>query len=102
MQVSKKPEFANISLFTEDEIIANDFLHQKLSIRYGKKRGYLPDVDMAIVDYYPFDQAKSVIVAIISCKTSLRERIAQACYWKLKLIHLNYQAYSSFSCNIRQ
>ena len=40
---------------------------------------------MAIVDFYPFDQNKSVVVAIISCKTSLRERIAQACYWKLKL-----------------
>jgi type II restriction enzyme len=86
VQVSKKPEFANFSLFTEDEIIANDFLHQKLSIRYGKKERVLPDVDMAIVDYYAFNPAKSVIVAIISCKTSLRERIAQACYWKLKLI----------------
>ena len=25
-------------------------------------------------------------MAIVSCKTSLRERIAQACYWKLKLL----------------
>ena len=29
---------------------------------------------------------KSEIVGIISCKTSLRERIAQACYWKLELL----------------
>jgi type II restriction enzyme len=85
-QLSKLPEFQNIALFTEDEIDANDYLHQKLSIRYGKKERVLPDTDMAIVDFYPFDQRRSVIVGIISCKTSLRERIAQACYWKLKLL----------------
>lgn len=50
------------------------------------KERILPDTDMAIVDFCPFDQGKSEIVAIISCKTSLRERIAQACYWKLKLL----------------
>jgi type II restriction enzyme len=85
-QLSRQEEFKNISLFTEDEIHANDYLHQKLSIRYGKKERILPDTDMAIVDFYPFEQQKSEIVAIISCKTSLRERIAQACYWKLKLV----------------
>jgi type II restriction enzyme len=85
VQLSQQKEFSNISLFTEDEINANDYLHQKLSIRYGPKERVLPDADMAIVDYYPFDPGKSEIVAIISCKTSLRERIAQACYWKLKL-----------------
>ena len=37
VQVSKKPEFANFSLFTEDEIMANDFLHQKLSMRIWEK-----------------------------------------------------------------
>ena len=77
--------FENIKLFTEDEIASNDFLHQKLSIKYGPKERILPDTDMAIVDFHPFNQVNSVIVAIISCKTSLRERIAQACYWKLKL-----------------
>ena len=61
-------------------------MHQKLSIKYGSKERVLPDTDMAIVDFYPFAQKKSEIVAIISCKTSLRERIAQACYWKLKLV----------------
>jgi len=85
-QLSQKKGFKNISLFTESEIDKNDFLHQKLSIKYGPKERILPDTDMAIVDFYPFDQGKSEIVAIISCKTSLRERIAQACYWKLKLL----------------
>jgi type II restriction enzyme len=27
-----------------------------------------------------------VIIAIVSCKTSLRERLAQTAYWKLKLL----------------
>jgi hypothetical protein len=85
-QLNQKKGFKNISLFTENEIDKNDFLHQKLSIRYGPKERILPDTDLAIVDFYPFDQDKSKIVAIISCKTSLRERIAQACYWKLKLL----------------
>jgi BsaWI restriction endonuclease type 2 len=84
--ISKNKEFENIALFTESEIKNNDYLHQKLSIRYGDKERILPDTDMAIVDFYPFEQHRSQIVAIISCKTSLRERIAQACYWKLKLI----------------
>lgn len=84
-ELNHKKGFENIKLFTEDEIDSNDYLHQKLSIRYGPKERVLPDTDMAIVDFYPFDQGKSVIVAIISCKTSLRERIAQACYWTLKL-----------------
>lgn len=41
---------------------------------------------MAIVDYDFSNPWNSIVVAIISCKTSLRERIAQACYWKLKLV----------------
>jgi hypothetical protein len=85
-QLSQREEFKNICLFTEDEIKANDYLHQKLSIMYGPNIRILPDTDMAVVDYYPFDPNKSKVVAIISCKTSLRERIAQACYWKLKLV----------------
>jgi type II restriction enzyme len=85
-EISQTEQFNNLALFTEEEIDSNDFLHQKLSIKYGKKERVLPDADMVIADYYHFDQNKSVIVAIVSCKTSLRERIAQACYWKLKLL----------------
>lgn len=84
-QLSQKEEFKNIKLFTEDEIEANDYLHQKLSIKYGPKERLLPDTDMAVVDFNEREPHLSQIVAIISCKTSLRERIAQACYWKLKL-----------------
>jgi hypothetical protein len=41
---------------------------------------------MAIVDFDSFNPWASEVIAIISCKTSLRERIAQACYWKLRLL----------------
>lgn len=39
-QLGRKKGFENISLFTEGEIDRNDFLHQKLSIRYGTERTY--------------------------------------------------------------
>jgi len=54
-------------------------------VKYGEYL-LLPDTDMAIVKYVFEEPWKSEVVAIISCKTSLRERIAQACYWKLKLL----------------
>jgi type II restriction enzyme len=76
-----------LSALTTSEIKKkkNEIIFRKLSIRYGEYL-LLPDTDLSIVDFnseHPWD---STILAIISCKTSLRERIAQACYWKLKLI----------------
>lgn len=56
-----------------------------MAVRYGEYL-LLPDTDMAIVKIVDLEPWKSEIIAIISCKTSLRERIAQACYWKLKLL----------------
>jgi type II restriction enzyme len=41
---------------------------------------HLPDVDMIILD--PSD---GYVLAVISIKVTLRERIAQTGYWKLKL-----------------
>ncbi len=46
----------------------------------------LPDVDSAIAWLDLKEPWNSEVLAIVSCKTSLRERIAQACYWKLKLL----------------
>ncbi|MEM2704730.1 MAG: BsaWI family type II restriction enzyme [Candidatus Bathyarchaeia archaeon] len=77
--------FENLSVFSENEIEGNEIIQRKLAIKYGKYL-LLPDTDIAIVDYNRAEPWKSVILAIISCKTSLRERIAQACYWKLKLL----------------
>ena len=77
-------EFKNISVFSQSQLEGNDYLYKKLSVRYGKI-SILPDTDMAIVEYDFSNPWNSEVIAIISCKTSLRERIAQACYWKLKL-----------------
>jgi len=76
--------FQNIEVLKESEINKNDIIVRKLAVRYGEYL-LLPDTDMAIVNKNE-DLWKSDILAIVSCKTSLRERIAQACYWKLKLL----------------
>jgi len=82
---SKNPEFKSLGVFTEGEVKRNEIIQRKLAVKYGEYL-LLPDTDMAIVDYNFTEPWKSEILAIISCKTSLRERIAQACYWKLKLL----------------
>ena len=48
-------------------------------VDYGEFGCHLPDVD--IIVYYP-DTCK--VLAVISSKVTLRERIAQTGYWKLK------------------
>ena len=50
-------------------------------VDYGEFGCHLPDVD--IIVYYP-DTCK--VLAVISSKITLRERIAQTGYWKLKLL----------------
>lgn len=54
-------------------------VHRNLIIRYGKY-SLLPDADLVI-----YDASTSEVKGIISCKITLRERIAQTAYWKLKL-----------------
>ena len=53
---------------------------RNLLIDYGEFGSHLPDVDIII--YNPRD---SNVIAAISSKVTLRERIAQTGYWKLKL-----------------
>jgi len=53
---------------------------RNLLIDYGEFGAHLPDVDIIIYDPTTYE-----IVAVISSKVSLRERIAQTGYWKLKL-----------------
>ena len=53
---------------------------RNLLIDYGEFGYHLPDLDIII--YHP-DTLK--IIAVISSKVTLRERIAQTGYWKLKL-----------------
>jgi len=82
---AQSPEFKNFDLFTESEVRSNDIIARKLAVKYGEYL-LLPDTDMAIIDYDSVNLWKSEVLALVSCKTSLRERIAQACYWKLKLL----------------
>jgi len=53
---------------------------RNLLVDFGEFGAHLPDVDIII--YNPTDYK---IIAVISSKVTLRERIAQTGYWKIKL-----------------
>jgi len=53
---------------------------RNLLVDYGEFGSHLPDVDIII-----YNPNTSKVLAVISSKSSLRERIAQTAYWKLKL-----------------
>jgi type II restriction enzyme len=53
---------------------------RNLIIDYGKFGSHLPDVDLVI-----YDPKTSKVIAVLSSKVTLRERIAQTGYWKIKL-----------------
>lgn len=53
---------------------------RNLLVDYGEFGSHLPDVDIII-----YDPRTYRIVAVISSKVTLRERIAQTGYWKIKL-----------------
>ena len=55
-------------------------IKRNLLIDYGEFGSHLPDVDIVI--YNPKDYK---IISVISRKVTLRERIAQTGYWKIKL-----------------
>ena len=51
-----------------------------LLVDYGEFGSHLPDVDIII-----YNPRTCKIIAVISSKVTLRERIAQTGYWKIKL-----------------
>lgn len=53
---------------------------RNLLIDYGEFGSHLPDVDIII-----YEPKTSKIIAVLSSKVTLRERIAQTGYWKIKL-----------------
>ncbi len=83
-------DFKGLEVLTAEEAKGDEVIMRKLAVKYGDFL-LLPDVDSAIVWIDPEQRWESTILAIISCKTSLRERIAQACYWKLKLLSSDVQ-----------
>ena len=54
---------------------------RSLLVDFGESGMHLPDADLII-----YDSKKCKALAIISSKATLRERIAQTGYWKLKLL----------------
>ncbi len=54
---------------------------RNLAVDYGKFGLHLPDVDIII-----YEPESCKIICVISSKVTLRERIAQTGYWKLKLL----------------
>lgn len=82
---SRSQEFEGLEILAESQIRRDSKVRKKLSVQFGDFL-LLPDVDSALVWFDDKHSWNSEIIAVISCKTSLRERIAQSCYWKLKLL----------------
>lgn len=53
---------------------------RNLIVDYGEFGSHFPDVDLII-----YEPKTSKVVAVLSSKVTLRERIAQTGYWKIKL-----------------
>jgi type II restriction enzyme len=53
---------------------------RNLSVDFGEFGFHLPDVDIII-----YNQKNCKVIAVLSSKVTLRERIAQTGYWKIKL-----------------
>jgi len=53
---------------------------RNLLVDYGEFGSHLPDIDIVI-----YEPMTTKILAVISSKVTLRERIAQTGYWKIKL-----------------
>ena len=58
-----------------------EIIKRNLCVDYGEFGMHLPDVDMVI-----FEPKSLKIIAVLSSKVTLRERVAQTGYWKLKLL----------------
>jgi type II restriction enzyme len=58
-----------------------DRVKRNLLVDYGQYGMHLPDVDLVIID-----PVNGSVIAAVSVKVTLRERITQTGYWKLKLL----------------
>lgn len=67
---------------TNTNNLSEELNHVKrnLLVDYGEFGSHLPDVDIIIYNPKTYE-----IIAVISSKVTLRERIAQTGYWKIKL-----------------
>ncbi|MCK4819417.1 DNA modification methylase [bacterium] len=67
---------------TKPENLSTELKHVKknLAVDFGEFGFHIPDVDLVI-----YDPGSHKVVAVLSSKVTLRERIAQTAYWKLKM-----------------
>lgn len=67
---------------TKSENLSRDLsvVKRNLLVDYGEFGSHLPDVDIIA-----YDPETLKVIAVISSKVTLRERIAQTGYWKIKL-----------------
>jgi len=67
---------------TKPENLSTELKHVKknLSIDFGQFGFHIPDVDLVIYDPQTYR-----VIAVLSSKVTLRERIAQTAYWNIKM-----------------
>lgn len=67
---------------TKPENLSTELKHVKknLSVDFGKFGFHTPDVDLVI-----YDPKTYRVIAVLSSKVTLRERITQTAYWNLKM-----------------
>ena len=57
-----------------------NLVKRNLLVDFGEFGAHLPDIDIVI-----YEPKTCKVIATLSCKVTLRERIAQTGYWKIKL-----------------
>ncbi|MFN4179841.1 MAG: BsaWI family type II restriction enzyme [Armatimonadota bacterium] len=84
--IKTEVESVGLKCATGDEVISKSddpvlgSVYRQIMVRYGCY-AVIPDVDLVI-----FRADNHRVIGVVSCKVTLRERIAQTAYWKLKLM----------------
>ena len=83
--ITKSVEPIGLKVVNDDDLTKKDLtdqldaVYRNVAINFGKYGMHLPDADIVV-----YNPKNSHVIAVISSKTSLRERVAQTGYWKLK------------------
>ena len=83
--ITESVEPIGLKVVNDDDLTKKDLtdqldaVYRNVAINYGKYGMHLPDADIVV-----YNPKNSHVIAVISSKTSLRERVAQTGYWKFK------------------
>lgn len=83
--IKTEVESVGLQCVTGDEVVAKiddrilGSIYRQIVVRYGYY-AVVPDIDLVI-----FRSDNLRVVGVVSCKVTLRERVAQTAYWKIKL-----------------